>query len=91
MRGNNNRANLLPLHDNSIFTSKAALAAALSARVRDVNMYTAPPELLRFCKRLSYELAMVIKANDDCSGASTAGVDTAFLCLGHTFARQEAF
>jgi len=54
-------------------------------------MYTAPPELLRFCKRVSYELAMVIEADDDRSGASTAGVDTAFLCLGHTFARQEAF
>lgn len=35
---------------------------------------------------------MVIEANDDRSGASTAGVDhTASLCLGHTFARQEAF
>jgi hypothetical protein len=34
---------------------------------------------------------MVIVANDDRSGASTAGVDTAVLCLGRTFARQEGF
>jgi hypothetical protein len=38
-----------------------------------------------------YEPAVVIETNHDRSGASTALVGTAFLCLGHATVRQEAF